>query len=272
MKINGLSFGISVQASGVRTSVVSVEPELIALSTKGSFALTPAATKALGLASGDYIMLANDAADVEAAVNAKGDEVMAFAKENGFDLDTFEGIQACVHAATTWYIAKGVAQFKKNGEPVMCAVRLSKEEKQKWYDDNVDEVIANNRESLIAKYNLDAEATNDDIKAVFTVEDFPSPQTQSYSGCKLAANANQTGVGVKLTFSDANNWEQLKADLEDKTGVKRVYSVDLANPIAQPYNDGSKDVEVKFYAIEFKADEKPIRAGKKDEEPADDAE
>ena len=267
MKINGLSFGISVQASGVRTSVVTLEPELVVNTTKGSFVITSVVAKAMGLASGDYLMFANDAADVETAVNAKSDAVLQFASENGFDLDTFEGIQACIHAATTWYVAKGVAQFKKNGEPIMGSVRLTTEEKQKWYDDNIDDAIAKNRETLINKFGLDESATDDDIKAVFTVDKFPSPQAQSYTGCKLAAS--KTG---KLSFSDSSNWEMLKADLEDKSSVKRVYTVDVNNPVAQPYNDGSKDVEVKFYPIEFKADEKPVRSNKKATEFNDDAE
>lgn len=263
MKINGLSFGISVQNSGVRTNVVTVEPQLIANSTKGGFVITSAASKVLGLASGDYIMFANDAADVAAAVNAKADAVLQFAAENGFDLDTFEGVQACINAATTWYIAKGVAQFKKNGEPILCSVRLSGAEKQNWYDENIDDAIANNRETLINKFGLDESATDDDIKAVYTVDKFPNPQTQSYTGSKLAASNNQLGVGVKLSFSDTNNWEQLKADLEDKTSVKRIFDIDVNHPIAQAYNDGSKDVEVKFYPIEKNADEKPARVGKK---------
>uniref|UniRef100_A0AAU8MIU9 Uncharacterized protein n=1 Tax=Geladintestivirus 3 TaxID=3233135 RepID=A0AAU8MIU9_9CAUD len=269
MKINGLSFSsINVVASGVKTSVVSAEPQLIAASTKGSFAITPAVSKALGLQPGDYIMFANNAQDVEAGVANRVDAVVEFANQNGFDLDTPEGVAACVAAGTTWFIAKGVAQFKKDGTPVMVSVRMSKEEKEKFYDENVDALIANNREKLIAQYELPADASDEDIKAHFTVDDMPAPQTQGFAGCKLAANGSQTGVGLKLSFSDTNNWEQLKYNLDDKTAVKRVYDVDIKNPIADvDYNNGKETVKVTFYALGDYKDEAPSRfGGKKDAE------
>ena len=108
MKINGLSFGINVVASGVKVSSVITEPVLVASSTKGGFNISGAVSKALGLLPGDNIMFANDAADVEKAVINRVDAVVEFAQNNGFDLDTPEGTSACVAAITTWYIAKGV--------------------------------------------------------------------------------------------------------------------------------------------------------------------
>ena len=71
MKINGLSFGISAVASGVKSSVVNAEPQLIVATTKGGFAITGSVSKALGLQPGDNIMFANNIADVEALVMAK---------------------------------------------------------------------------------------------------------------------------------------------------------------------------------------------------------
>ena len=47
MKINGLSFGISAVASGVKSSVVNAEPQLIVATTKGGFAITGSVSKAL---------------------------------------------------------------------------------------------------------------------------------------------------------------------------------------------------------------------------------
>ena len=271
MKINGLSFGINVVASGVKVSSVITEPVLVASSTKGSFSISGVVSKALGLMPGDNIMFANDAADVEKAVMNRVDAVVEFAQNNGFDLDTPEGTSACVAAITTWYIAKGVPMFKKRGEPIMVKVRLTKEVKKKYFDENVDNVIKNNREKLIAAYELAETATNEEIKAVFKVDDMPSPQIQSVSGCKLAANGSATGTGLKLSFSDTNNWEQLKADLDDKTAMKRSFEVDIKNPVVSKYNNGKEDIDVTFYALGEYKDEVPSSIGKKADE-AEDAE
>lgn len=268
MKINGLSFSsINVVASGVKTSVMSAEPQLIVASTKGGFSVTPAVSKALGLQPGDYIMFANNAQDVENGIANRVDSVVEFAKENGFDLDTAEGVAACVAAGTTWFIAKGIAQFKKDGTPVMVSVRMTKEEKQKFYDENVDALIAKNRDKLIAEFDLAEDASDEEIKSKFTAETMPSPQTQSFKGCKLAANGAQSGVGLKLSFSDTNNWEQLKADLTDKSAVKRTYDVDIKNPINGKDSNGKDVVDVVFYALGDYKDEAPRTvATKKDAE------
>lgn len=265
MKINGLSFGINVVASGVKASSVITEPVLVASSTKGSFHISGAVSKALGLVSGDNIMFANDAADVEKAVINRVDAIVEFAQNNGFDLDTPEGTSACVAAITTWYIAKGVPMFKKTGEPIMVNVRLTKEEKKKYFDEHVDEVIKNNRDKLIAAYELAETATDEEIKAAFKVDDMPSPQIQAVSGCKLAASGNATGTGLKLSFSDSNNWEQLKSDLKDKNSMKRSFDVDIKNPIVSKYNNGKNDVEITFYALGEHKDEVSSRISKKDD-------
>lgn len=271
MKINGLSFGINVVASGVKVSSVITEPVLVASSTKGSFNISGVVSKALGLLPGDNIMFANDATDVEKAVMNRVDAVVEFAQNNGFDLDTPEGTAACVAAATTWYIAKGVPMFKKTGEPIMVNVRFTKDEKKKFFDENVDDVIKNNRKKLIAAYNLAETATDDEIKKAFKIDDMPAPQIQSVSGCKLAATGSATGVGLKLSFSDTNNWEQLKSDMEDKTAMKRSFDVDIKNPITSKFNNGKEDVDVVFYALGEHKDELPSRIGKKNED-ADNAE
>jgi len=272
MKINGISFGINAVASGVKSSVVNAEPMLVISSTKGSFSITGSVSKALNVQPGEYIMFANDATDVEKAVLDKVDAVVNFAAENGFDLDTPEGVEACVKAATTWYIAKGVALFKKDGSPVMCSIRLSKEEKQKFYDDNVDEFINENRKMLIDSYNLSDDATDDEIKEHFTVEEMQNPQTQAFSGCKLATTGNLTGVGLKLNFSDTNNWEQLKSDLEDKSAVKRSYKVDVKGGIKSTFNNGKDDVDVVYYPLGEFVDEKPSRVAANKKAETEDAE
>ena len=260
MKINGLSFGISAVASGIKSSVVNAEPQLIVATTKGGFAITGSVSKALGLQAGDNIMFANNIADVEALVMSKENaDLLEYAKNNGFDLETSEGVEACIKSLTVWYIAKGVPMFKKDGSEATVAVRLTKEEKKKLYDENVDAIIAANRAQLIAAYNLNEDATDDEIKEHYTVDEMQSPQTQAFSGCKLAASGNAVGTGLKLNFSDTNNWEQLKADMEDKTALKRVFSVDIKNGETGKFNDGHKIVDVIYYPLGEYTDEKPAR-------------
>lgn len=271
MKINGLSFGISAVASRVKSNVVNSEPQLIVATTKGSFSITGSVSKALGLQAGDNIMFANNIADVESIVMAKENaDVLNYAKENGFDLDTAEGVEACVKSLTVWYIAKGVPMFKKDGTEATVSVRLTKEEKKKLYDENVDAIIAANRDQLIAAYNLSDDATDDEIKEHYTVDEMQNPQTQAFSGCKLAANGNAVGTGLKLSFSDTNNWEQIKADMEDKTALKRVFSVDIKNGETGKFNDGHKIVDVIYYPLGEYTDEKPSRIAAN--KAADDAE
>ena len=124
---------------------------------------------------------------------------------------------------------------------------------------------------MIAAYELSENATDEEIKAAFKVDDMPSPQIQSVSGCKLAASGSATGTGLKLSFSDTNNWEQLKADLDDKTAMKRSFEVDIKNPVVSKYNNGKEDIDVTFYALGEYKDEVPSRTGKKADE-AEDAE
>ncbi len=275
MKINGLSFGISAVASGIKSCVTNAEPQLIVSTTKGGFAITASVSKALGLQPGDNIMFANNIADVESIVMTKENaDVLNYAKENGFDLETPEGVAACIKSLTVWYIAKGVPMFKKDGTEATVAVRLTKEEKKKLYDENVDSIIAANRAQLIAAYNLNENATDDEIKEHYTVDEMQNPQTQAFSGCRLAAaNSNSTGIGLKLNFSDTNNWEQLKADREDKTAFKRVFSVKVKAGETGKFNDGYKIVDITYYPLGEYTDEKPNRIGaSKAAERAGDAE
>ena len=88
--------------------------------------------------------------------------------------------------------------------------------------------------------------------------------------CSSDLGGAATGTGLKLSFSDTNNWEQLKADIKDKGAIKRTFDVDIKNPIVSQYNNGKEDVDVTFYALGEYKDEAPSRTGKKGD--AEDAE
>ena len=272
MKLGNVSFGLgslSVVASGVKTSTISTEPQLIALSTKGGFALTPAVTKAMGLVSGDNVIFINNIATVESEIASRSESIMQIVDENNLDLDNPEDVAALTAALSKWFIAKAYPLKSKTGAPIMVSARLTDKEKKELFDSQVDTIVAENRDALIAKFELAADSTDEEIKSHLSVDDLEMPKVQSYPGAKLASNGNAQGVGLKLNFSDTCTWEQLKADMEDKTAMKRVYAVDLAGKFVTKFNDGYEDVDVTVYPIGDYTDEKPIRVAKKDAEDAE---
>ena len=270
MKLGNVSFGLgslSVVNSGAKV-VANAEPQLIALSTKGGFAITPAVSKALVLASGDNIMFVNNIAWAENAIATRDEQVVALAQENNLDLDNEVDAQTLLNGITRWFIAKAYMKKTKTGAPVMASVRLNAEEKKALLDAQIDSLVADNREALIEKFGLAEDASDDEIKSHVTVDDIATPETEAYVGAKLASNNNVPGVGLKLSFSDTSTWEQLKSDLEDKTSVKRVFAIDVKNPVVTKMNDGYEDIEVALYPVGDYDDEKPTRIAKKDADAA----
>ena len=266
MKLGNVSFGLdslNVVASGVKTSTVSNEPQLVALSTKGGFAITPAVSKALNLASGDNIMFVNNSSWAENEVAQRTDQVVAIAQENGLDLDNPVAAQAIVTALTMWFIGKAYAKKTKTGKDVMSPVRLSAEEKAELLKSQLPDIVANNREALIEQFGLSSDASDEEIASHVTVDNIATPEAPAYVGAKLASNGNVPGVGLKLSFSDTSTWEQMKSDLEDKTAVKRVFDIDLKGRVVVKLNNGYEDVDVTLYPVGDYTDEKPVRVGKK---------
>ena len=211
MKLVNVSFGLgslSVVNRGAKV-VANVAPQLIALSTKGGFAIT------------------------------------------------------------RWLIGKAYAKKTKTGAPVMTTVRMTNEEKEELLASQSDTIVAENRETLIEKFELSADASDEEIKSHLTINDIASPETQAFVGAKVASNGNTPGVGLKLTFSYTSTWEQLKSDLDDKTAVKRVFDVDIKNSVSVKMNNGFEDVDVVLYSVGDYVDEKPSRIGNKEDADAD---
>lgn len=271
MKLGNVSFGLgslSVVNSGAKV-VANVAPQLIALSTKGGFAITPAVSKALVLSTGDNIMFVNNLAWAENAIATRDEEVVKIAEENNLDLDNEVDAQTLLNAITRWFIGKAYAKKTKTGAPVMTTVRMTNEEKEELLASQADTIVAENRETLIEKFELSADASDEEIKSHLTINDIASPETQAFVGAKVASNGNIPGVGLKLTFSDTSTWEQLKSDLDDKTAVKRVFDVDVKNPVSVKMSNGFEDVDVVLYSVGDYVDEKPSRIGKKEDADAD---
>jgi hypothetical protein len=266
MKLGNVSFGLgslSLVNSGVKKAVVVAEPQLVALSTKGGFSITAPASTALNVASGDNIMFVNNIAWAENAIATRDEQIVAVAAENGLDLDNEVDAKTLLDGITRWFVGKAYAKKSKTGAQVMTPVRMTNEEKQELLNSQIDDIVAANRDALIEKFGLDTSASDDEIKSHITIDDIATPEVPAYVGAKLAANGNAQGTGVKLSFSDTSTWEQLKSDLEDKTSVKRVYTIDTKNPIKEVMNNGFEDVEVVLYPIGDYTDEKPMRVAKK---------
>lgn len=266
MKTGKISFAIAAVAAGQKSSVVNAEPELIARSTVGGFTITSPVSKALNIPVGGNVMFLNNIAGINDAIARRTEDALGVAEQLGVDLETPEGQDAVREAATTWYIAKGVALYKSNGQPLMATERISKKDKEAYIKEHADEILADNREALIERVG-DENASDDELKAAISVDDVVVPEYHALSGSKTASTGSAKGVGVQLNFTDSSIWAALKADLGDKASKNvRTFKVDLKNPETVSYNNGHENVEIPVYPIEFEKDGEPQVRGKKEAE------
>lgn len=259
---NKLSFGVNAVISGQKVATVKAIPQLIANSTAGKFQVTSPVSKALNVAVGEHIMFLNNIAGVEQAVQARVEDVVNFAAENNFDLSTREGEDAVVKALTQWFIAKGVPQYKANGEPIYATVRMTKEEKEKYLEDNKLSIAEANREALVEQYG---EMSNEELAEKITIDMVDYPKYHVASGSRTATSSNGVGVGYPLTFTDSAIWNALKIDLGDDANKKnRIFDVALDDAQMVDYNNGKEVIKISIYPINFVEDAEPILRGKKD--------
>ena len=259
-----LSFGVTALQSGQKSSTVNAEPQLIANSTAGKFVITSPVSKALNIAVGENVMFLNNIPNVEAAIQRRDSEIVAYAEELGVDLNTREGEDAVLEALTQWFIAKGVPMYAK-GEPIMATERFTKEDKAKYLAEHAMEIVEANREALVAQFG---ELSDDELAAQLTVDMVESPKYHACSGSKTATTASTTGVGCQLNFTDTAIWGALKANLGDmKEKKNRIFNVLLDQSAETVFNDGTRDgAKITILPIEFVKDEDPIVRGKKDAE------
>lgn len=241
----GIVFGFSAVTAGQKASVSSADPQLVVASTTGKFTITPRVSTLMGLSNGDYIQFADNAAEIEAAIRNKQEDLYAWAAENGLDLDTAEGKDAVLKEFRVLGIFKGVAMLNADGTPKMCNARTSKEEKEAYAAEHRDEIIAALQEQGV-------EVTEDSILAAVG-----SKQEPAFTGSKLASTNGMTGTGVSLSFTDSNVWNVLKSDIpsDERGGMKRIYDVDVKNTIKMPYNNGCENIEVEVFTLVNPKDE-----------------
>jgi hypothetical protein len=260
-----VKFGFSAIQAGQKSATVNAEPRLIANSTLGKFVVTAPVSKAMGVAVGENIMFINNISEVEAAIAQRDVDIVNWANENGIDLETREGQDAALKEFTIWGIAKGIAKYTSKGEPIMVSERYTKEDKQKFINANLAELVAENREMLIER-NGGVDADDEVLGALITPDDIESPKVQDYTGSKTATTSSSTGVGCQLNFTDTSIWTALKADLEDKQSKNRVFKVYVDEPLSGDNivaDNGKEKVKIVVYPIEYISDEDPIVRGEK---------
>lgn len=269
-KLNKLSFGFSAMQSGQKSATVNAEPRLIVSSTVGKFTVTSPVTKVLGVAPGENIMFLNNIGNIENAINERVEDLVAWADENGIDINTTEGRDAIIKEFTLWAIAKGVPMFDGKGNPVMASERYTKEDKQKYINENAAAILEANRDALVERVG-NPDATDDELINAITVDDIESPKFHANTGSKTMTTSNATGVGCQLSFTDTNFWTALKADLKDEKDKKnRVYGVVLKEdaelglaPYSTEISNGKDMVKIMAYPIYYIEDTDPITRGEK---------
>lgn len=261
---NKIQFGVQAIVAGQKSATVNAAPQLIANSTSGKFVITAPVSKALNIAVGENVMFLNNIQGVESAIQARIEDIVKYAAENGIDIDSREGQDALLATFTQWFIAKGVKQYDSKGNPVMASERYTKEDKAKYLADHAAEIVAANRDALVEQFG---EMSDEELAAQLTVDMVETPKYHACSGSKTATTSSTTGVGCQLNFTDSAIWNTLKADLGDNATKKnRIYDVLLNEAQEVDYNNGKENVKVTIYPIEFVEDTNPVIREKKSAE------
>lgn len=253
---NKISFGVQAVQAGQKSSTVNAAPQLIANSTSGKFVITSPVSKALNVAVGENVMFLNNIQGVEAAIQARVEDIVNYAAEKGIDINTREGEEQLLAAFTQWFIAKGVKQYDSKGNPIMASERYTKDDKAKYLDEHKMEIVDENRDALIAQFG---EMSDEELAEKLTIDMVEAPKFHACSGSKTATTASATGVGCQLNFTDTAIWGALKADLGDlATKKNRIYNVLLDEVQKVDFNNGKENVTIDIYPIEFVEDTDPI--------------
>lgn len=253
---NKISFGVQAVQAGQKSSTVNAAPQLIANSTSGKFVITSPVSKALNVAVGENVMFLNNIQGVEAAIQARVEDVVNYAAEKGIDINTREGEEQLLAAFTQWFIAKGIKQYDSKGNPIMASERYTKDDKAKYLDEHKMEIVNENRDALVAQFG---EMSDEELAEKLTIDMVEAPKFHACSGSKTATTASATGVGCQLNFTDTAIWGALKADLGDlATKKNRIFNVLLDEVQKVDFNNGKENVTIDIYPIEFVEDTDPI--------------
>lgn len=265
--MKSMQFGFSAVNAGQRN--VSVEPQLIAVSTEGGFRLTAPATRALGIAAGDNVMFINNVDNVEAAIATGHEAYLAFCEEQGLEVGSYEATVAFHKANDMWAVAKGIEELDAKGNHKSTTERLTKKDKVKFvtahFDEMYDAAMQSDKQEVIDA--LSREGITQEEQVEILTQFVVGREIVKVKGSKTANAAGLTGTGLTVNFTDSNVWKQLKADLrEDATTVNRVYELDLDDIQDIVISNGYEEVTVKALTLGKSTDKAPARSGSEEAE------
>ena len=261
--VKSLNFGFSAVNAGQRN--VSVEPQVIAVSTEGNFRMTAPVSRALGIANGEYVMFLSNVDNIDAAIAQKDPQIVEFCNANELELGSAEAAIAIHKEFDAFAIAKGVKEFDTKGNVKSITERLTKNDKLKFVAQNFDEMLEaaltqadDATKDALSRDSVTKEEQMEILTAFVTPRELPK-----FKGSKVANPAGLTGIGTSLNFTDSNVWKQLKVDLgDDAEKFNRIYDVDVEDLQDVVINDGYKDVTVKAIILGDYTDKEPARIGK----------
>lgn len=265
MKTNGKAMGFGFSAVNAGQRNVSVEPQVIVVSTEGNFRITPPVSRVLGIGHGDYVMFLNNVDNIDSAIAAKDAQIVAFCKEQGLEVGSPEAAIAIHKAFDMWAIAKGIVEYDTKGNQKSSTERLTKNDKIKFVSQNFADMLEqamqqadDETKEALSRDGITKEEQIDILSAFVTPRELPK-----YKGSKAANPAGLTGAGTSLTFTDSNVWKQLKADMGDTaTELNRVFDVDVEDIQDIVLSNGYKEITVKAIVLGEYSDKEPARISK----------
>lgn len=265
-----MKFGLNAVVSGKRNVASNNEPVIIANSTKAKFTLTGVVTRVMNIIPGDFVQFINNIAAIENAILENDPELVSFVAEQGLEWGTNEAREAILKEYSVWAVCKGIAMLDKEGNPRQVVIRQTEEQKKALLELQFEELLQEKHDLLVARainkdiVETEEDATDEILATLLTIDDVNAPTTDEFSGSKTATTSNMIGLGLTVSFSDSNIWNELKADLEDAEKVNRYFTINLEEPIEVEIPNGKGMVPVKAYQFKFDRDEEPVaRVGKK---------
>lgn len=254
-----LKFGMSAVAENRR--VVERNPQLIALSTKGGFKITPAISSALNIATGDYVQFVNNLDEIDRAIMNNDADLVAYCEQAGLDI-TSSAARIAIHKEFgMWGLIKGVPKFDSKGNRIMGNERLSIKDKTANVEAHFDEymeTVMNQDENEEIKETLTRDGITHEEQVTILTEFVQPKQVGKFTGSKTSNVSNAIGVGNTLLFTDTNVWFQLKADLGDEaTDFNRVFDIDLSNIQTIEVSNGYEMIEVPALILGESVDKTP---------------
>ena len=248
-----LQLGFNTVNVGKRKS--EDEAQLVVLSTEGSFKITAPVAVALGVKVGEYVQFVDNFDLVTNAINEKAEMVVDFCNEQGLDINSDEAKELIHKEFDMVGIIKGVQQYDSKGNPLTSRERMTIEDKKAYVKNNFDELM----DSILSEADeeLKANLTRDGITVDEQIEimaAFVQPtEVAKISGSKTFSATKALGFNT-CTFSCSRMWNILKSDLEHKTSINRIFTLDLKNSQMIEISNGFETIKVKALLLEDSID------------------